>query len=90
MSTARDQLRYARFHLGDGRAPHGEQMLSRWSLEAMRSNPGAGGTLWVELTGMGVTWMLRPSAEHVTIVEHGGTWKGNAPVSSWCPIATSP
>lgn len=76
MSTARDQLRYARFHLGDGNAPNGERMLSRRSLEAMRSNPGAGGTLWVELTGMGVTWMLRPSAQNVTIVEHGGTWKG--------------
>ncbi|BCO36108.1 D-aminopeptidase [Mycobacterium heckeshornense] len=76
MSTARDQLRYARFHLGDGRARNGEQVLSRQSLEAMRSNPGPGGTLWVELTGMGVTWMLRPSAENVTIVEHGGTWKG--------------
>ncbi|KZS65341.1 serine hydrolase domain-containing protein [Mycobacterium ostraviense] len=76
MSTARDQLRYAQFHLGDGRAPNGEQILSRQSLEAMRSNPGAGGTLFVELTGMGVTWMLRPSAENVTIVEHGGTWKG--------------
>ncbi|CAM4256507.1 FmtA-like protein [Mycobacterium basiliense] len=76
MSTARDQLSYARFHLGDGRAPSGEQILCRQSLEAMRSNPGAGGTLWVELTGMGVTWMLRPSAEGVTIVEHGGTWRG--------------
>ena len=42
----------------------------------MRSNPGAGGTLQVELTGMGVTWMLRPSAENVTIVQHGGTWPG--------------
>jgi hypothetical protein len=76
MSTARDQLRYARFHLGDGRAPGGERILSRQSLEAMRTNPGAGGTLFVELTGMGVTWMLRPSAEGVTILEHGGTWKG--------------
>lgn len=76
MSTARDQLRYAQFHLGDGRAPGGEHILSRESLEAMRSNPGPGGTLWVELTGMGVTWMLRPSAQNATIVEHGGTWKG--------------
>lgn len=76
MSTARDQLRYAQFHLGDGSTPGGEQILTRHSLEEMRSNPGAGGTLWVELTGMGVTWMLRPSAENVTIVEHGGTWKG--------------
>lgn len=76
MSTAREQLRYAQFHLGDGRAPDGKRILSRQSLQAMRSNPGAGGTLFVELTGMGVTWMLRPSAENVTVVEHGGTWKG--------------
>ncbi len=76
LSTARDQLRYARFHLGDGAAPNGTRLLSRQSLLAMRSNPGAGGTLQVELTGMGVTWMLRPSAENVTIVQHGGTWNG--------------
>ncbi len=76
MSTARDQLRYARFHLGDGTASNGTRLLSRQSLVAMRSNPGAGGTLQVDLTGMGVTWMLRPSAENVTIVQHGGTWNG--------------
>ena len=76
MSSARDQLRYARFHLGDGTAPDGSRLLSPKSLLAMRSSPGVGGTLMVELTGMGVTWMLRPSAENVTIVQHGGTWPG--------------
>lgn len=76
MSTARDQLRYARFHLGDGTAPDGTRLISQQSLVAMRSNPGAGGTLQVELTGMGVTWMLRPTAENVTVVQHGGTWSG--------------
>lgn len=76
MSTARDQLRYAKFHLGDGTAPGGARLLSVQSLEAMRSNPGVGGTLLVELIGMGVTWMLRPSAENVTIVQHGGSWPG--------------
>jgi CubicO group peptidase (beta-lactamase class C family) len=76
ISSVRDQLRYAKFHLGDGTAPNGTRLLSPQSLTAMRSNPGAGGTLQVELTGMGVTWMLRPSAEGVTIVQHGGTWPG--------------
>jgi CubicO group peptidase (beta-lactamase class C family) len=76
ISSVRDQLRYARFHLGDGTAPNGARLLNPQSLIAMRSNPGAGGTLQVELTGMGVTWMLRPSAEGVTIVQHGGTWTG--------------
>lgn len=76
ISNVRDQLRYARFHLGDGTAANGARLLSQQALTAMRSNPGAGGTLQVELTGMGVTWMLRPSAENVTIAQHGGTWNG--------------
>ncbi len=76
ISSVRDQLRYARFHLGDGTAPDGTRLLGAQSLAAMRSDPGAGGTLQVELTGMGVAWMLRPSAEGPVIVQHGGTWNG--------------
>lgn len=76
ISSVRDQLRYARFHLGDGTAANGTRVLRRESLQAMRSHPGAGGTLQVELTGMGVAWMLRPSAQGVQIVQHGGTWNG--------------
>ncbi|MCE5291115.1 MAG: beta-lactamase family protein [Nocardiaceae bacterium] len=76
ISSVRDQMRYARFHLGDGTTANGERLMRKDSLVAMRSNPGAGGTLQVELTGMGVSWMLRPSAENETIVQHGGTWSG--------------
>ena len=76
MSSARDQLRYARFHLSDGTCPDGSQLLSPQSLLAMRSNPGVGGVLLVELTGIGKTWMLRPSDENATIVQNGGTWAG--------------
>jgi CubicO group peptidase (beta-lactamase class C family) len=76
ISSVRDQLQYARFHLGDGTAPDGTRLLSHASLVAMRSNPGPGGTLLVELDGMGVTWQLRPSAEGVRIVQHGGTLPG--------------
>lgn len=77
MSSARDQLRYARFHLGDGTVPGGgTRLLTRQSLLAMRSHPGPGGTLFVELDGVGVNWMLRPSAEGVRIVQHGGDWAG--------------
>src|SRR5215813_8415079 len=72
ISSARDQLQYARFHLGDGTAPDGTWLLSHASLVAMRSDPGPGGTIFVELDGVGVTWMLRPSAEGVRIVQHGG------------------
>jgi hypothetical protein len=42
----------------------------------MRSNPGPGGTLFVELDGMGVSWQLRPGAQGVRIVQHGGDYPG--------------
>jgi CubicO group peptidase (beta-lactamase class C family) len=77
ISSARDQLRFARFHLGDGTVPGGgARLLSQRSLLAMRSDPGPGGTLFVELDGVGVNWMLRPSAEGVRIVQHGGDVAG--------------
>ncbi|MEU6277772.1 serine hydrolase domain-containing protein [Streptomyces populi] len=76
ISSVRDQLSWARFHLGDGTAPDGTGVLSRQSLQQMRSTPGPGGTLVVELDGMGVTWMLRPTAQGRRIVQHGGTWPG--------------
>lgn len=75
ISSARDLLRYARFHLGHDGLP-GHPPLSRRSLTAMRSGPGPGGTFAVELDGVGVTWMLRPSAEGVRIVQHSGDWPG--------------
>jgi CubicO group peptidase (beta-lactamase class C family) len=76
ISSARDQLQYARFHLGGGTAPDGTRLLSEASLVAMRSDPGPGGTLYVELDGIGVNWQLRPSAEGVRIVQWGGDWTG--------------
>ncbi len=76
MSTARDQLRYARFHLGHVPGSDGRPVLTPASLAAMRSTPGPGGTLLMELEGFGVSWMLRPTAEGVRIVEHGGDWDG--------------
>lgn len=77
ISSVRDQLRYARFHLGNGTVPGGgARLLSQQSLVAMRSEPGPGGTLFVELDGVGVSWMLRPSAEGIRIVQHGGDWPG--------------
>ncbi|MEV5966276.1 serine hydrolase domain-containing protein [Kribbella sp. NPDC051952] len=73
ISSARDQLRYARYHLGHPGFPH---LLSDRARLAMRSHPGPGGTLFVELNGVGVTWMLRPTAEGPTVVQHGGDWSG--------------
>jgi CubicO group peptidase (beta-lactamase class C family) len=77
ISSARDQLRWARFHLGDGRVPGGPgRLLTRRSMRLMQSCPGPGGTVFVELDGIGVTWMLRPTAEGPLVVQHGGDWPG--------------
>src|SRR5262245_53769232 len=76
ISSARDQVRYARFHLGDGRAPDGTRLLTPAALAAMRSNPGPGGTLGYEMDGVGVTWFLRRTAEGIHAVQHSGDWPG--------------
>jgi CubicO group peptidase (beta-lactamase class C family) len=76
MSSAADQVRWARFHLGDGRAADGTPVLPAAALTAMRSDPGPGGTLVTELTGMGVSWMIRPTAQGSQVLQHGGHWPG--------------
>jgi CubicO group peptidase (beta-lactamase class C family) len=71
ISSARDQLRWARFHLGNG-----QPLLTTRALRYMQSHPGPGGTLFVELDGVGVTWMIRPTAEGPKVIQHGGDWSG--------------
>jgi CubicO group peptidase (beta-lactamase class C family) len=61
ISSARDQLRYARFHLG---------------YAAMQRNPGPGGTLSLEVDGVCVTWWQRRTAEGVPVFMHLGSWGG--------------
>jgi hypothetical protein len=76
VSSARDQLRYARFHMGNGTAGDGPRLLMPQSLVAMRSNPGPGGTLTMEVDGVCVTWWQRRTAEGVPVFQHGGSWGG--------------
>ncbi len=76
ITSAREQLLYARFHMGDGRAADGTPLLTPASLRAMRANPGPGGTLVAELDGFGVTFGLRRTAEGVRVAMHGGSWPG--------------
>ena len=76
ISNAREQLRYARFHLGDGRGVDGAPLLTPAALRAMRSNPGPGGTLVTEIDGAGVSFFLRRTAEGVPVIQHGGSWAG--------------
>ena len=78
ISSARDLLRYARFHLGDGRAADGTRVLSPAALRAMRTDLGPGGTLGFEIDGVGVNWLMRRTAEGVHVVEWDGDWAGQA------------
>ena len=76
LSSVRDLLTFAAFHLGNGRAADGSRVMSLAALRGMWSMPGPGGTLLVELIGMGVSWVLRPTAQGVVVLEHGGDLPG--------------
>lgn len=71
VSTVRDLLKYARFHMGDGNSESGKRVLLRKGLEAMRVpqvNAGDRGD-------MGITWFIR-YADGVTAYAHGGATHG--------------
>jgi CubicO group peptidase (beta-lactamase class C family) len=74
ISTAADQIRYARFHLGDGRAPDGAQLLSAASLRQMRE-PTA--PLHGSVLGdfVGISWLMH-DVGGVRMVGHGGSTNG--------------
>jgi CubicO group peptidase (beta-lactamase class C family) len=76
VSSARDLLRYVRFHLSDGVDTQGPPVLSAASLQAMRTDLGPGGVFGCELDGVGVSWWQRPTAEGVPVYQHTGDWAG--------------
>lgn len=69
-SNAGDQIAWARFHLGDGRAADGSRVLSEDLLKRMQQPT-------VEMPGsalgdaVGISWMLR-DVDGVRLVSHGG------------------
>jgi CubicO group peptidase (beta-lactamase class C family) len=73
-SNARDQIAWARFHLGDGTAPDGTRILSEESLDRMKqATADAAGSAIGD--AIGITWMLR-DVEGVRLVGHGGNTIG--------------
>jgi len=72
ISSARDQLRYARFHLGDGTAPDGTRLLAPETMALMHAPQGPGGN---DFTAMGIVWRLQDYAG-ARIVGHGGATNG--------------
>ncbi len=65
-----DQLRYARFHLGDGTAEDGTRILSLESI-AMMQTPGDAGMLDIK---MGLAWMTRDIGGVRRVFHGGGTY----------------
>ncbi len=70
-SSARDQMRYARFHLGDGTTASGERLLAAETMATMQS-PQCAANLDRQ---MGLSWMLRDMAGTPTVL-HGGATNG--------------
>jgi len=71
VSTVRDQLRYARFHMGDGTAEDGTRLLSAEAMELMKTPhvAAADGQMF------GITWFLR-EIDGTWVVRHGGATNG--------------
>ena len=68
VSTVRDQLTWARFHLGDGRAPGGRRLLRARTMRLMQSDLAPAGTL---ADSVGVSWLVK-DVGGVRTVAHGG------------------
>jgi CubicO group peptidase (beta-lactamase class C family) len=73
-SSVADQLRWARFHLGDGRAPGGARVLPAEVLQRMQQPTVA---LRASTLGdaIGIAWFLR-EVDGVRTVGHGGSANG--------------
>jgi CubicO group peptidase (beta-lactamase class C family) len=82
ISTAADQVRYARFHLGDGKVD-GAPVLRRETLELMRrpTFPMKGTAIADEV---GVSWLLK-RVDGVAMVGHGGTTNGQLSAFQMAP-----
>lgn len=83
-----DQLKYARFHLGDGRAPNGTRLLSPERLAEMQTPSGPGAPVSVtanaQVIGAGVGWALE-EIDGVRIVTHNGSTSGQQAILALVP-----
>lgn len=74
VATAADQVKYARFHLGDGTAAGGARVLQADSLARMKQ-PTASLRASALGDSVGISWLLKDVAG-VRTVRHGGTTNG--------------
>lgn len=71
VSTVRDLLTYARFHMGDGRSEDGRRLLKQKTLAAMRLPQADAG----DRGKIGITWFIR-QAGGLAVFSHGGATHG--------------
>jgi CubicO group peptidase (beta-lactamase class C family) len=81
VSDVVDQLRWAEFNLGDGRAPNGERLLKRASLKDMQRPHAEAGVL---ADFVGLSWLLE-DVGGVRLVAHGGTTIGQLSTFTMAP-----
>jgi CubicO group peptidase (beta-lactamase class C family) len=72
VSTVKDQLKYARFHLGDGTGPDGTRLLKPETVARMQKPLAKAGSIADEV---GISWLIRNYGDKKT-VGHGGTTNG--------------
>jgi len=73
-ASVRDQLAWARFHLGDGRGVDGEQVLSKASLDRMKEPSfSLGGSAIGD--SVGISWLIK-DIDSIRLVGHGGSTNG--------------
>jgi CubicO group peptidase (beta-lactamase class C family) len=80
ISTVKDQLRYARFHMGDGTAEDGTRLLSPESMRLMQTPQvaAADGQLF------GITWFIR-ELDGTAVLRHGGATNGQTSAFMFVP-----
>jgi len=73
LSTANDQLKYARFHLGNGTTVDGVRLLKQESVKAMQVTQRKAFSLTQEV---GISWLIKNPAPGIRQVGHGGATTG--------------
>ncbi|MDQ3963783.1 MAG: beta-lactamase family protein [Actinomycetota bacterium] len=68
-----DQLRWAQFNMGDGRAPNGTRLLKKSTMKMMQTPQAPAGSI---ADHVGISWLLT-DVDGTWIVAHGGTTNGH-------------
>ena len=72
ISDVKEQLKWARFHMGDGRAFDGKRLLRKATVRKMQRAQAPAGSMADEV---GISWLLR-NVGGKRLVAHGGTTPG--------------